>query len=385
MRGAAAGFALIAQRLALNIDTPSCSASRSWLLRVGCYALIRPLPRGEWVWLIDHTVQIGAAKLLVIVGCLLSDIPFGERALQRSDLQLVHLALMDHSNEITMKLELEKAALRTGIPREIVSDQGSDLIAGANAFIEKADVIYVHDAAHQAANVLKKRWSKDDRWITFTSLLSSTATKLRQTNGAYLRPPTTRVKARFMNTKPTLVFATRMLKVLDATAPEHIEKHFGWMREYRADLENWTSEQAVSQFAVRHIGVHGVNQHTAAALELAYENMTLTDGAEAVGKQLRKLARVTGNQSANGETLVGSTEVLESIFGNFKRLEGSYVNDGFTGLTLAIGAMLGERSEEEVRKALEAVPEKVAASWVQRIIGTTVGMLRKVFNSNTKT
>lgn len=384
MRGAVACFALIAQRLTLHIETPSCSAVRSWLLRIGCYALTCSLPRGQWVWLIDHTVQIGAAKLLVVVGCLLSEVPFGQRALQLRDLQLVHLALMEHSTAESVQHELEKAAFRTGIPREIVSDQGSDIVGGVNSFIAKANIAYVHDMAHQAANVLKQRWSKSDRWETFVAKLSSTAAKLRQTNEAFVRPPTIRAKARFMNVKPTLTFAKRMLKLLDAGASDRIQQHYGWLSEYRAEVLNWTSEQAVAEFAVRHVGLHGMNQCTAAALEVAYEKMSLTDGAEEIAKHIRKLARVSGNQARGNETLVGSTEVLESLFGKLKQLEGSYANEGFTTLTLALGALLGDRSEEQVTAALEAVPEKNAERWIERLIGITVHQLKMLFVKRTK-
>ena len=68
MRGAASGLALMASRLGLDIEMPSFGAVRSWLLRLGCYALTCTLPMGDWVLLLDHTVQIGSSKLLVIVG-----------------------------------------------------------------------------------------------------------------------------------------------------------------------------------------------------------------------------------------------------------------------------------------------------------------------------
>ena len=121
LRSAAAGLRLIATRLGLGVAMPSFGAVRSWLLRLGCYALLCPLPSGGWVWLVDHTVQIGAHKLLVIVGCPLANVPFGDRPLRQSDLHLVGLSLMEHSTKEAVAAELEKAALRTGIPREIAS------------------------------------------------------------------------------------------------------------------------------------------------------------------------------------------------------------------------------------------------------------------------
>jgi hypothetical protein len=365
---------------------PSFGAVRSWLLRLGCYALTCLLPSGEWVWLIDHTVQIGPCKLLVIAGCPLAAAPLGERPLQLSDLHLVGLALMEQSNEKTVAAELEKAALRTGAPRQIVSDQGGDLNGGVRLFQQQHEgIAHTHDLAHQAANVLKQRWSKDERWSEFLGRLAQTAAKLRQTREAHLLPPTVRAKARFMNVGPILRFAGRVLKLLDTGTPSaRTQEQYGWLREYRDALLGWTSEHAVAESAVRHVRTHGVNQETAAALDRMWATQELTPGARDVAARLRTAVRSEGAQAKPGETLVGSTEVLESTFGKLKRLEGSYAGDGFTGLSLALGAILGERTEEQVKEALEAVPKKVAEGWVKRLLGTTVQMCRRLFVSTGK-
>jgi len=386
MRGAAAGLSLIAARLGLDVAMPSGSAVRSWLLRLGCHALTCPLPGGVWVWLIDHTVQIGACKLLVIVGCLLSEAPLGERPLRQSDLHLVHLSLMEHSTQETVAVELERAAQRTGTPRQIVSDQGSDLNGGVKRFQQRhTGIAHVHDLAHQAANVLKQRWGKDERWSAFTARLAQAGAKLRQTREAYLLPPTARPKARFLNVGPTLRFAGRVLRLLEAEAPgSRSEEHYGWLRDYREALRGWTSEQAVAEAAVRHVRTHGVGRDTATALQAAWSQVEWTPGARDVAARLTTAVRVEGAQAEASESLVASTEVLESTFGRLKRLEGSYAGDGFTGLSLALGAILCDRSEEQVRAALDAVPKKEADGWVKRLLGTTVQMFRLVFVGSAK-
>lgn len=386
LRGAAAGLSLIAARLGLDVAMPSYGAVRSWLLRLGCHALTCGLPSGVWVWLVDHTVQIGACKLLVIVGCLLNEASLGERPLRQSDLHLVSLSLMEHSTQSTVAVELERAAQRTGVPRQIVSDQGSDLNGGVKRFQQQhAGIAHVHDLAHQAANVLKQRWGKDERWSAFVARLAQAGAKLRQTREAHLVGPTVRPKARFMNVGPTLRFAGRVLKLLDTGTPSaRTEEHYGWLRDYREALTGWTSQQAVAEAAVRHVRTHGVGQDTATALEGAWSQVEWTPGARDVAARLRTAVRTEGAQAKPGESLVGSTEVLESTFGTLKRLEGSYAGDGFTGLSLALGAILGNRSEEQVREALEAVPKKEAEGWVKRLLGTTVQMFRRVFVGTAK-
>ncbi len=387
LRGTAAGLSLIAARLGLDVTMPSCSAVRSWLLRLGCHALTCALPSGVWVWLVDHTVQIGACKLLVIVGCLLQDAPLGVRPLRQSDLHLVHLSLMEHSTKEAVAAELERAALRTGVPRQIASDQGADLNGGVKLFQEQhAGIAHVHDLAHQAANVLKQQWGKDERWSALVARLAQAGAKLRQTRAAHLVGPTIRPKARFMNVAPTLRFANRVLKLLDTPTPgARTEEYYGWLREYRDALTSWTSEHLVVAAALGHVRTHGVGQDTATALETAWSPIEWTPGARDVAARLKTAVRTEGVQAKPGEALVGSTEVLESTFGTLKRLEGSYAGDGFTGLTLALGALLGDRSEAQVRAALEAVPKKEAEGWVKRLLGTTVQMFRRAFVGTSKT
>lgn len=383
MRGAASGLALVASRLGLDLKMPSFGAVRSWLLRLGCYALTRVLPMGDWVLLIDHTVQIGPCKLLVIVGCLLAAAPLGERPLRQSDLHLVGMALMEHSTDETVAAELENAKQRVGNVRQIVSDNGSDLNGGVKLFQQKHEgVAHVHDVAHQAANVLKQRRNHDEAWSEFVSKLAQAGAKVRQTREAHLRPPTLRAKARFMNIAPTLRFASRVLRLLDTgKASARVEQNYAWLRDYRQALANWQSEQAVVESALTHVRTHGINQDTVAKLDAEWSKLALTPGARDVAARLRTAVRTEGAQAKPGECLVASTEVLESVFGKLKRLEGSYAGDGFTGLSLALGAFVGEQTEEQTKDALEAVPKKEADGWVKQALGKTVQMFRRLFVS----
>ena len=388
MRGAASGLALMASRLGLDLEMPSFGAVRSWLLRLGCHALTCALPTGDWVLLIDHTVQIGPSKLLVIAGCPLASVPLGERPLRQSDLHSVGMSLMEHSTHEAVAAELEKARERVGTVRQIVSDNGSDLNGGVALFQAKhADVAHGHDMAHVAAAWLKQFRSHDAAWPEFIAKLAQAGAKVRQTRDAHLRPPTVRAKARFMNVAPTLRFAGRVLQLLDTgKASARVEENYGWLREHREALKNWQTEQAVVELALTHVRTHGVNQDTPMKLDAEWSQLEVTPGsrAHAMAARLRTAARTAGAQAKPGERLVASTEVLESTFGKLKRLEGDYANDGFTGMVLALGAVLGERTDEQAQAALEAVPKKEAENWVKKMLGTTVQMFRRMFASTGK-
>ena len=82
-----------------------------------------------------------------------------------------------------------------------------------------------------------------------------------------------------------------------------------------------------------------------------------------------------------GERFVASTEILESSFGKLKRIEGQQSQDGVTGLVLAMGAMVGNPTEVDLKEALEATPEKKVDGWLERTLGRTMQWFRQQFIS----
>lgn len=387
LRGAAAAMRLLVQEQFAAFAVPSCSAIRSWLLRVGLYALSRPLqrcPRG-WVWLVDHTIQIGTLKILVILGCPLAQIPFGERALQLADLQLVALVPMEHSTGAAVDRALDRAVERTGAPAQIVADQGSDLKKGITDFCNwEVRTAYVPDVAHYGASLLERSWSDQPRWREFYSQLQSTSSKLRQTKAAYLLAPRPRSKARFMNVGVQLRFAGRVLKLLTRPVPhDKAMAYYGWLLDYQADLAVWQREHGLVQTTIELLRVDGLHAASLAELEQTWGPTSGPDSTQALAQGLRTY--VTRHQPTDAtQRFVASSEVLESAFGKLKRLERDQSGDGLTGLVLGLGAMVGTMSEQDLRQALEATPEKKAANWVKTKLGQTMQWLRRQFFRETK-
>ena len=67
LRGASRVLALSMSLLQLALPAPSWCTGRLWLLRLGYYKLTRPKQQAEdWVWIVDHTMQLGVEKCLVI-------------------------------------------------------------------------------------------------------------------------------------------------------------------------------------------------------------------------------------------------------------------------------------------------------------------------------
>jgi hypothetical protein len=386
LRGAAAAMALFVAEGWAAFAVPCFSTIRSWLLRLGHYNLTRPLDKTKsWLWLIDHTIQIGTQKILVILGCPLDEVPFGQRALQMSDLQLVALVPMEKSNGALVETELENAARRTGVPRQIVSDQGSDLRKGIADYLEiRPAAAHVPDVAHYGANLLEHAWGDQPRWQQFIKELQDTSSKLRQTKSAYLLAPRLRAKARFMNVDRQLQFAGRVLKHLDGNAPRaKALEYYGWLTEYRDDLAVWQREHGLVQKTIALVRVQGLHTGTLALLQPAWAALGTRDSTIRIAERLREYVTTNAPQKPD-ERFVASTEILESSFGKLKHLERQQSQDGMTGLMLAVGAIVGTCTATDLREALDATPQKKVDNWVERALGHSMQWLRKQFFAETK-
>ena len=88
-------------------------------------------------------------------------------------------------------------------------------------------------------------------------------------------PPTQRSKARYMNLESLLSWANRVLNVVDCQPQEvmryctavRLEEKFGWLRDYRDDVAEWSEYQAVAKKAVHFIRCRGF--YRGANVELA--------------------------------------------------------------------------------------------------------------------
>src|SRR5207247_8513319 len=106
---------------------------------------------------------------------------------------------------------------RTCVPRVIVNDHGSDLHGGVQLFQERHQVTKeIYDIKHKAACVLKRRLRQDTRWQEFQRQAGQTRNAVRQTEMAFLAPPSPKDKARFMNLQPQLEWAEGVLDILRA-------------------------------------------------------------------------------------------------------------------------------------------------------------------------
>src|SRR5437588_7739512 len=178
----------INQALGVSLPVPSWTTGRLWLMRLGHAMLTaRQTEAEDWVWLIDHSVQIGKDKCLVILGIRATDLPQRGQSLRHEDLELIELLPASSWTRAEVDRALEQAAERTGcVPRAIVDDHGGDLTGGVALFQQRhPQTAEIYDAKHKSACLLKGRLEKDPRWQEFQTRIGQTRCAVQPTELAF--------------------------------------------------------------------------------------------------------------------------------------------------------------------------------------------------------
>lgn len=388
LRGVPRVLAVIAEGFGLTLEIPHWTTGRLWLMRLGHAELTMPLESADdWVWLADHSVQIGDEKCLAIVGIRQSDLPKPGECLGHHDLHLIALVPSESWTRADVDRVLEEATERTGVPRAIVTDHGSDLYGGVQLFQERhPETAELYDVKHKAACLLKHRLEHEPRWKEFQTKVGQTRCAVQQTELAFLTPPSPKAKARFMNLEPQLAWAEEVLKVLrdppaqvqEWASPARMQEKLGWLQDYAAPLSEWTEWQQVVNVTVEFVNRQGVYRGMGRALRQQLPRTFTHGSSRNLAKELIQFVARQARQAKPGERLVGSTEVLESCFGKMKQMEKQQARGGFTTLLVSFGAFMAETTTKAVNAALQHSGTKSVYEWCKKHLGTTLFAQRKI-------
>lgn len=89
-------------------------------------------------------------------------------------------------------------------------------------------------------------------------------------------------------------------------------------------------------------------------------------------------------KAGENDRLIGSSEVIESVFGKTKSLERDQAKNGFTVFILSLAAIVSKTSSDIVHEALETVKTKSIYTWFRDAVGKSVQSKRMQINQRLK-
>jgi hypothetical protein len=366
---------------------PCPQTPRLWLLRVGLFLLRRAVPfRTDWVWIVDHTIRIGQHKCLLILGVSLQRLRNLDRALEHRDVTVLALHVGTSCTGEDVAGHFRDLAGRAGVPAQIVSDHGADLAKGVRLFQkEHVEVVDTYDATHKLACLTKHHLEADPRWGEMLKEFTKTLFVLQQSAGAFLMPAVPRQRSRYLNVSGSIGWAERMLTLLQAkdlgeiptllNKPEDqarafLQEKLGWLRHYEEDVRHYGRLREVLAVTQEEVKTRGLGGQTK---QRVWEQLSEgVRGDERVADYLegvRRYLEEEGKKPPEGENWLGTSDVIESLFGKYK-LEGEKAPYAAVGANvLLLPVMTVDLTEEMVDEALSTVSVRDLRQWLQANTG----------------
>lgn len=365
----------INQALDLGLKVPSRDVVRNWNCRNGVAILQEPVKADDWIWMVDHSVQLGQMYVLTVLGIRSGDLPEG-RSLTRQDMSVLAVLPTKSRRKEDVSAQLENVAQQFGQPLAVLCDGASELNDGV-ASLNNGDFrgITLNDVKHKVANLLKKELGKDERWKKFESYMGTTTAAIQQTELEHLMPPRKKLKCRFMNFDRQIDWACRVTNYLqlNPSSPRLTEK-LGWLNEFSEELKRWQQVRQMMGVTLLQANEQGVWNGASEQLRESLRAMP-ADNASVEKIRLGMIDIVFSNESRLKQLekelqiknirLPCSTEILESAFGAFKAIQRHHNRGTFTTLLATFPTLFDKCTPEKIRKRFAAVTNKKLDDWLR--------------------
>lgn len=347
------------------------------MTRVGLYKLNSPKQHADdWALIIDNSIQVGTQKCLLILGVRLSQLKW--KALTFADVETLFMAIhKDYDKNFIFK-SLEQAQEKIGKAVMVCADDGPDLRKGVALFCEKYGIGRVYDTIHKIGTFLKGILEKDSEWQAFTKAVAEAKRKMQQTPAAHLMPPNQRTKSRFLNIDILTKWSVDAMSVLtgeEGHDKELLKKHCGWLLNHKELVECLKQFDLINKHVRQHIREYGLSSNTGKYIETLLEGAMRSaslnvNACEYAGKIIDFFDEHSKIVPFN-QVWIGSSEIIESLFGKLKVLEQNQHKGGFTSLVLGMVACTGSLDHTIINKAILETKTKDVEAWKEQQIGKT--------------
>jgi hypothetical protein len=455
LRGCERHFELLTQFF--NLPIPCFSSVRQWLFRIGLYTLQRGQEyRSDWIMIIDITIELGSAKCLVIVGIPQARLPSARvsinkpestdgnsLALQHEEVEILSIEVLTTVTGEVINDKLEALSKKVGVPKQIIADQGSDVKKGIELFQQKhQDTIYTYDITHQMALFLKHHLKDNEQYLSFTNKCSTTAKALQQTALHFLKPPTQRSKARWLNVAAPVDWAQRLLayqaagdfSMIDPTfvfdgeayrllldtidresrqslvellngeviypdrasfssavracigeealaqhgvvicaaadrGRRYFQEKLGWLTSYKDAIASYAEMMELVQKVQQQVKQQGLSKTSSMDFENSIKDNVLTAPAHSLKEQIIGYLTNEGRKIPDGEILLGTSDVIESIFGKYKQYTANNPLKEVGKMILTIPLCVTKITSQLVKDAMEFVSAIDVKKWADQVFG----------------
>jgi len=363
--------------------------------------------------------------------------------LQHQMVNVLSIEVLTTVNGAVINDKLEALSAKVGAPKQIIADYGSDVKKGIELFQQKhQDTIYTYDITHQMALFLKHHLKDNEQYLSFVNKCSTTAKALQQTALHFLKPPTQRSKARWLNIAAPVEWAQRLLAyqaagdfsaidptfVFDGEAywllldtvdrasrqslmnllngeviyPDrasfssavracigeeafaqhgvvicsaadqgrrYFQEKLGWLAHYKDAIAGYAEMIELVQRVQEQVKQQGLSQTSRMDFENSIKDKVLTAPAQHLKEQIIGYLTQEGGKIPDGEILLGTSDIIESIFGKYKQYTANSPLKEIGKMILTISLCVTKITSQLVKEAMEFVSAMDVKKWADQVFG----------------
>jgi hypothetical protein len=367
--------------------TPCYTVIQNWVLRLGLYNLNKVKEkRDDWIYILDHTIEFGQKKCLLILGITLETFRKKKCKITHKDVQVLSIDIETKADALSVKKSLQKCAKITGKPIQVISDHGGNIWKGIRDFITSTNqkIIQTYDVTHKCSIILKKQLKHNERWKLFVTNISYTKKSLVHTILAFMAPGKPKEKARWLNLENYIVWAQSALqqekKMMNKIEQDKFDEKILWIKDFKKDIKEWSNMLMMLNILKSEVKMNGLSPCTLGNVDAKIKKSKIKIKTTAIQDTYFEITKYL-NEETTGLTgiFLGCSDIIESVFGKYKNFSTKSPMKEIGKSILTVPVFTSEITPEIIKKAMEETTTKDVDRWLKKNIGTSLLSKRRRF------
>lgn len=318
---------------------PSRNTIEDWVKKCGLDVYNTPKKSQktqDYALIVDDSMMMGSEKLLLTLG-----IPAKHEGspLTLKDVSILDMSVSPSWNGEGIKDRLLATSAKIGYsPQYVISDNASIMTKGINL----TSLPHHHDISHSLGMYLERCYKNEEDFISYTKSMSEVQFKYNMKNIAYLLPPRQRTIARFINLSNWVEWSQKMLNVYHKLKPQE-RAIYAFVPANASLIDELSEVMTCINSLEKECKQHGFSRNTIDKCMKTIQNLLFNGNyrmkklGEAICTYLQNEGKMLKDQKSKHNI---SSDIIESVFGIYKRRKSSNKLLGVTSFILFIPAQI---------------------------------------------
>lgn len=317
-------------------DIPSMGSVKNWVEKSGYSIYKEPsleYQEDNYALITDESMMLGSEKMLLTLGVKANK--YKSSALTQQDVDILDISVERSWNAekiagVLTKIEdkLEKK------PSYVVSDNACTI----SKAVRTQGYKHIRDVGHTLAMFIERKYKNDASFKAYTKALSEVKLRENMRPASYLLPPKQRAIARFMNIAPCIQWSKKILKSFNLLS-ESEQNVFNFLKEHSDIIEELHEITEASNEISKQLKNNGLSDKSIRGCSKIVKPLLFSkrkNVADVAEDFVTYLAEEHNKLTDKKSSWHISSDVVESLFGNYKGRKSSNPLDGVTSQVMII-------------------------------------------------